>query len=519
MKYVACPAALLLAPLLLLTSPLALAQGSVPAPHWQAVLGVAPTGEGEVSVQATAVDAQGNVLVAGSFKGELTLGSSTLTSAGGTDAFVAKWSPASRRWVWATAGGGANDDACQALAVVGTSVYCAGFYTNNTAYDNDAEIAFGSLSLPHAEAAGKLDVFVVKYSDAGAAATPVWAVHGGGTESDAAVSVAVSGANVYVTGRFENDAADTNKVVFDGLALPGTGPDSNGDVFVVKYLDQGATAAAQWAQHGGGLRNDSGSSVVASGGSVYVTGSATSVGVNPVRFGPLALPDAAGGPQAAGYDMFLVKYRDAGPTAAPVWAVRGGGTADDFGSALALSGTSLYVACTFTNDAANTRQVQFGRLSLAGAGKMDVGLVKYVDNGLTAAAVWAGSGGGGGYDSANAIVVDGTGIYLTGKFSNSAADEQKVRFGGRVLPGFGSGSEFGEDVFVVKYLEKGSGVAFGWATAAGGLADDSGLGLACANGRLYVVGHLQSEKAAFGQAVMTGQAEAKAGFLAELPDK
>ena len=492
---------------------------SAQAPAWQAALGVAPSAGGEVTMQATAVDAQGNVLVAGSFKGVLSLGGSTLTSAGGTDAFVAKWSPTSRRWVWAAAGGGANDDACQALAVMGTSVNCAGFYTNNTGYDMEAEIAFGALALPYAEAAGKRDAFVVKYSDAGAAATSVWAVHGGGSESDAAVSLAVSGANVYITGRFENDAADTNKVVFDGIALPGTGPDSNVDVFVVKYLDRGPAAAAQWAQHGGGLRDDYGSSVVASGSNVYVTGSATSAGLNPVRFGPLALPDAAGGPQAAGYDMFVVKYRDAGPTAVPVWAVRGGGTDDDFGVALALSGTSLYVACTFTTDAANTKQVQFGGLRLAGAGKMDVGLVKYVDNGLTAAAVWAGSGGGGGSDYANAIVVVGTGIYLTGKFSNSAADEQKVRFGGRALPGFGSGSEFGEDVFVLKYLDKGASVAFGWAAAAGGLADDSGLGLACTNGRLYVVGNLQSEKVAFGPAVLAGQAEAQAGFLAELPDK
>ena len=59
-------------------------------------------GSGDDSINAMAVDSSGNVYLAGSFQGtvdfDLGDGLSTLTSAGGNDAFVAKYSPSGAIW-------------------------------------------------------------------------------------------------------------------------------------------------------------------------------------------------------------------------------------------------------------------------------------------------------------------------------------------------------------------------------------------------------------------------------------
>ena len=73
---------------LLLAAPGARAQ----APIWQTAVAV----NGAASmVTATAIDASGNVHVAGYFTGTVSFGATTLTSAGDRDVFVAKWSRAS----------------------------------------------------------------------------------------------------------------------------------------------------------------------------------------------------------------------------------------------------------------------------------------------------------------------------------------------------------------------------------------------------------------------------------------
>ena len=69
------------------------------APSWQSARAVAvatATATGNFStVTATAVDAAGNVYLAGSFRNTVVLGSTTLTSLGNRDVFVAKFNPAS----------------------------------------------------------------------------------------------------------------------------------------------------------------------------------------------------------------------------------------------------------------------------------------------------------------------------------------------------------------------------------------------------------------------------------------
>ena len=68
----------------------------------------------------SATDTAGNMIVAGTFSGSMTVGAATLTSAGGTDAFVVKLSPTGAV-LWSKRLGGAGDDTASAVAVDGSN--------------------------------------------------------------------------------------------------------------------------------------------------------------------------------------------------------------------------------------------------------------------------------------------------------------------------------------------------------------------------------------------------------------
>ena len=174
------------------------------APAWQSARAVAtPTlgvSHNSSEVSATAVDAAGNIFLAGEFRNTVVLGGTTLTSTnsgpGGSDAFVAKFSPVSNQFVWAQRIGGT----VSGLAVNGTSVYMAGYFTNSTA-------DFGTIILANSNAnTGYANMFVAKLTDAGSTGSFVWAQRAGGTIGNgiaAALALVVSGTSVYVAGNYQ----------------------------------------------------------------------------------------------------------------------------------------------------------------------------------------------------------------------------------------------------------------------------------------------------------------------------
>ena len=80
--------------------------------------------------------------LAGVFANTVVLGGTTLTSRGGSDVFVAKFNPASNRFVWAQRAGGTGDDGATALVVSGTSVYVAGIFDSPAAVFGIIAITF-----------------------------------------------------------------------------------------------------------------------------------------------------------------------------------------------------------------------------------------------------------------------------------------------------------------------------------------------------------------------------------------
>jgi hypothetical protein len=312
------------------------------------------------------------------------------------------------------------------------------------------------------------------------AQAPAWAgataatTQTNGTSETLAVAADARG-NVFVTGRF------TGQVAFGSTVLTSRG---GNDLFVAKYVP--ATGTWAWAQSGGGTGNDAGNDIAVSGQRVYVTGTFvnnTSNG-NAVLFGGAGpAPGTAqvnGASSTSSPDLVLAQYTDNGASATLGWTQVAGGTDDDGGAGVAVSGTRVYVTGTITNNAADARQVRFGGLGTTpgtvpqpGASANDLSdlvVAQYTDNGQSATLGWTQVAGGFDYDAGRGIAVSGTRVYVTGQIFNSTADGNRVRFGGSgttpgTVPQHGASSRNSYDLVVAQYTDNGASAALdpgGW---------------------------------------------------------
>ena len=229
------------------------------APAWQsaravAAATVAANGNNSI-VNATSVDAAGNVYLAGQFTNTVVLGGTTLTSLGRYDVFVAKFNPVSNQFAWAQRAGGTGDDQASSLTISGTSLYVAGNFQSSTAN-------FGPLTLTNE---GSADMFIAKITDAGSTVSFTWAQRAGGSGNDNASALAVSGNSVYMVGYFDSTTAGFGPVTLTSV--------NSDDVFVTKLTDAGNTSSFAWAQRAGGTGSDQATALAVSGINIYVVGS------------------------------------------------------------------------------------------------------------------------------------------------------------------------------------------------------------------------------------------------------
>ncbi len=253
--------------------------GLIGAPSYDFSLGAGSTGDD--SGAAVATDSMGNVYVAGTFYGTVDFdpgpGVCNLTSAGGSDVFIAKYSSDGALF-WARRGGGSTNDSAAGIALgPDGSIYVSGDFAGTADFPSDvADVDLTS--------AGARDGFVLKLTPNGSV---VWARGMGGSGDDVASSVAVaSDGTVYATGRFEGNAN------FGAQPLSAVGPI---DAFVAK-LD--ASGNGLWAERMGGINSAQGNTIgtgiaTAPDGSVYVTGSfhgIASFGASTLTAAPLLPP-------------------------------------------------------------------------------------------------------------------------------------------------------------------------------------------------------------------------------------
>lgn len=459
------------------------------APTWETAVS-ATGGTGAAWVQATAADANGNVYLGGHFTRTVSLGATVLTSAGSEDAFVAKWSSASRSFVWARQVSGGNAEEVAALAVSGSSVYVLGRFLSNTA-------TLGSISLQNAGNTGTGvadDIFVAKLTDAGATASFVWARALGGNGSESGRALAVDGPNVYVAGNSTSASLTVGTTTFTNQGAV--------DALVVKLVDAGGSAQVAWAQQVAGSGSELVSALAVSGGQVYVGGYFSSPNA---RFGTLAVG-------ATGANLFVARLNDAGASSTFAWVVQAGGSPSREAqvNALVATGATVYVAGYFEN-----ASLALGATTLANTDatltvdSRDLFVGKLTDQGSSAGWTWATKAGGPGYDWMTSLVGRGRYLYLGGSFTAATA-----QFGGTALANVGTASSSSVgDAFVARLSDAGPTGAFDWALAAGGRGNDYTTGLALGPDRLYVAGTV-GPPAQFGGIALTSGST----FLASVAD-
>ena len=295
-------------------------------------------------------DASGNSYVAGYTAGTLT----GQTSAGGTDAILAKYDGSGNQ-VWLKQFGSSAGDVANGIAVDASgNSYITGD-TNGT--------------LPGQTSAGGADAFLAKYDSSG---NQVWLKQFGGSADDIGSAVAVDGSgNSYVTG-------------YTTGTLPGEIASGMDDAFLAKYDSSGNQV---WLRQFGTPAQDDGTAVaVDASGNIYATGYTTGV--------------LAGSANAGGDDAYLVKYDSSGNV---LWARQFGSSGDDdaMGLAVDASGNALVTGGT-SGDLGGT----------GNAGAFDVFLAKYDSSG---AQTWLTQFGTAKDEEANAVAVDAAGnSFVTG---------------------------------------------------------------------------------------------------------
>ncbi|MBH8570083.1 T9SS type A sorting domain-containing protein [Microvirga sp. STS02] len=377
-------------------------------------------------------------------------------------------------WQTAMAVSGNGSSAVNAMATdANGNVYLVG--------DFRFTLRVGSFSLT---SVGLTDIFVAKWSTA--SNSFVWAQRAGGINEDYANAISVNGTNIYIAGRFSSAAAS-----FGSTVLTNTGNYSNfsySDVFVAKLTDGGSSGSFIWAQSAGGAYVSEATALAVSGTSVYVAGNFS----GPASFGTTTLA-AAGPPPYSNSDVFVAKLTDAGPSGSFGWAQRAGGTGIDKISAMAANATGIYVTGNFYSSTAD-----FGATTLSSIGAT-LFVAKLLDLGTSDTFSWIQQGGGPAGDVANALVLNGTSLYIAGDFGSPT-----VSFGTSILTNAntnGSG-----EVFVAKLTDLGTGSTWNWAQRAGGSATDYANSLAVSGINVYVTGGFRSSTAGFGSTIITNAA-------------
>ncbi|MCK9610989.1 MAG: SBBP repeat-containing protein [Candidatus Cloacimonas sp.] len=416
------------------------------------------------SSSSIAVDANGNSYITGYFYGSATFGTTTLTSSGGSDIFVAKLD-INGNWLWAKKAGGTDFDFGNSIAVdANGNSYVTGYFSGSA--------NFGTTTLT-SSSEYYTEIYVAKLDING---NWLWANKAGGTGWDYGYGIAVdANGNSYVTGAFAESA------IFGTTTLTSNG---GSDIFVAKLDSSGNWL---WAKQAGGTDYDDGYGIVVDiNGNSYVTGIFYSSNCS---FGSTTLTSSGGS------DIFVAKLDINGNW---LWAKQAGGTSGDSGNGIAVDANgNSYITGGFKESAT------FGTTTLTSSGYYDYDIfVTKLD--IDGNWLWAKQAGGTGDEGSNSIAVDANGnSYITSGF------EESVNFGTTTLTSSGY-----LDIFVAKIDHNGNWL---WAKQAGGAIDDCGYGIALdANGNSYVTGVFM-ESANFGTTTLTSSGDRDI-FVAKLEE-
>ncbi|UQA61901.1 hypothetical protein [Polyangium aurulentum] len=354
-----------------------------------------PSSGGHAVGRAVALDAMGNIVVAGEFKGSLTIEGTTLESGGNIDVFVAKFTP-DGALLWAKDYG--DDDNHQ--VAYGVAVNEAGEVFVTGYFDGSIDFGKGELT------ADGRDVFVAKIGpDGDGAGADKWAKQLGGSDSQIGWGIAAGlpDGSVVVTGDFEAE------LDYGGGTLPGAG---GHDVFVVNL--SGIDGNTLWQKSfGDGAHQYAYGVTVGANGHVAVVGQ---------FWGKI---DAGGGvtlDALSGSDAFVIDLAADGTLR---WAKAFGDSGDEHCESVAMDGSGQVLMLGHFDGF-----LPLGSATLQSEGKNDIYVAKLAASDGTP--VWSHSFGNANEQRGWSVAVDPKGNTLaTGAFEGTVNFEP----GGSVTSG------------------------------------------------------------------------------------
>ncbi|MDZ4758449.1 MAG: T9SS type A sorting domain-containing protein [Bacteroidota bacterium] len=381
---------------------------STGTPQWAVNAG----GKGDDRGYGITIDASGNLYVCGLYSSTCTFGtganSVSLTSAGGTDLFVAMYN-SSGTLQWAKSAGSTNNE--RAVRIVldqSDDIYICGYYNlvGGGNPPSNANATFGNITL---NGVGRGDFFAAKINNSG---NWKWAVGGGSAnfqgESANDLTFDKSG-NLYVVGQFSDSVNFGN-----GYKVSKGGA----DIFVA-VLDQKGNLNSVYTT--GSRQNDFANAVtIGIDGRIYVGGAfnqaAANGGNNSIAFGSYTLT-----PQAQ--DAFIACFDS---NLSVQWATNyGGSQGDAIQKMSASSDGNIYIAGNFNGTAS------IGSNTLTSLGGNDV-FVCAIDTSFNLQ--WALGVGSAFVDDCRDILATGKGKqYITGSFNGTGTSGTKATFGSQSI--------------------------------------------------------------------------------------
>jgi hypothetical protein len=270
-------------------------------PNGNYIWAIGVGGSSNDSGDAIVLSEDGNGYMTGRFNESISFGTTSLTSSGDNDMFVAKFT-STGDFLWANKGGGTGSDFGDCIALDSSGNCLVGGAFNATA-------TFGTTSLL---SRGDDEIFLAKFDSLG---NYLWAIRAGGDYYDTCYGIACDNAgNSFVTGAF-TETADFGTTTLN----------SNGgtDVYVAKFDSEGNSL---WSEAAGGASSDDyGNAIITDpSGNCYITG----------QFGGTMMFESESFTSNGDCDVFVAKLDSDGNF---VWESSAGGISDDLGLGITIN--------------------------------------------------------------------------------------------------------------------------------------------------------------------------------------
>ncbi|MBI9036040.1 MAG: hypothetical protein JEZ03_16385 [Bacteroidales bacterium] len=202
-------------------------------------------GSGSDNISDIKLDTDGNIIVYGNYKNELTLGTGnntvTLNATSDSDIYLGKYNP-DMELIWAKSFGGEYYDLSGEIAIDNqNNIICTGSFDEQIIFEDNTIL----------DAYGYDDILLTKFDSDG---NLIWATTAGGGDIDRGESVAIdSDNNIYYTGTFNDNITigeGSNQTTIYGVG---------NDIFLAKVDPQGVLV---WCNTDGGDEDDAAYSLV-----------------------------------------------------------------------------------------------------------------------------------------------------------------------------------------------------------------------------------------------------------------